>query len=311
MTWSFSIAVLSGLICFAAANCAADENILQIKVDGKDLIGYQAKPMSDPKGGDKFKGSNFIHPLRTPSGFVVTDVQPSDHLHHFGLWWPWKYIETEGRKVLCWELQKGDGIIEAQESKVTPEGFTAKSIYIDRKAKDGPRTLINETINAKVSKIIDQPARGYNLDIEIIHEAAINKPVTVVKYRYSGFALRGTPAWNKDNSTVLTNEGKNYDASNFTRAKWVQVEGNAEEGHKAGLLLMSRPDNQDHPELLRTWNSGTHNGAIFINFNTVQKESWVFEPGKKYTRNFRVFVYDGTLSAEKAEGLWQRYSGEK
>ena len=296
---------------FVAANSRADENTQQIKVDGKELIGYQAKPMSNPKGGDKFKGSNFIHPLKTPSGFVVTDVQPSDHLHHFGLWWPWKYIETEGRKVLCWELQKGDGVIQAQESRATPEGFTANSIYIDRKAKDGPRTLINETVNAKVSKIIDQPVRGYNLDLEIVHEVTIDKPVTVVKYRYSGFALRGTPAWNKDNSTVLTSEGKDYDSSNFTPAKWVKVEGDAEKDQKAGLLMMSHPGNHAHPELLRTWNSGTHNGAIFINFNTVQKESWVFEPGKKYTRNFRVFVYDGTLTAEKADALWTQYSSGK
>ena len=288
---------------------AEDSELLKVKVDGADLVCYQAKPMSKPKGGqDQFPGSNFIHPLKTPSGFVVTDLQPGDHLHHFGLWWPWKYIETEGRKVLCWELQKGDGLIQAKESKLTEDGFTAKSVYIDRKAKGGAKVLLHETLNVKVSKIIDKPARGYILDLEIVHEVAGDKPITVSKYRYSGFSFRGTPAWDAKTSSVLTSEGKDYDAANFTRSKWVRVEGQAGEGKTAGVLLMSRSDNQDHPEKLRTWNKKTHHGSIFVNFNTVQEKSWVFEPGKKYPRNFRVFVYDGKVTAEQAEGMWKAYA---
>ena len=304
---SFVVPMIYVLGCLAASGDASDETLLRVRVHDKELIGYQTKPLLKPRGGDQFKGSNFIHPLKTPFGSVVTEIQPSDHLHHFGLWWPWKYLEVEGRKVLCWELQNGDGLVRAQKSNPTPEGFTAKSIYVDRKAPGGPRTLINETLNARISKIVDHPVRGYSLDLEIIHETAVDKPVTVLKYRYSGFAFRGTSKWNKNNSSVLTSEGKDYDSSNSTRAKWVQVEGSTEEGHTAGVLLMSCPRNHDHPELLRTWNSRTHNGAIFINFNSVQNASWRFEPGKKYTRRFRVFVYDGTLSAEQAEAMWGQY----
>lgn len=308
MKMSFLFSIIIYAVCFPASVTQADDEKLIVKVDGKELITYQAKPMLNPKGGDKFHGSNFIHPLKTPSGFVVTDLQPSDHLHHFGLWWPWKYIEVDGRKILCWELQKGDGIVQAQGGKLTADGFTSKSIYVDRKCKDGPRTVLNETLNAKVSKITEEPVKGYNLDMEIIHETAIDKPVTISKYRYSGFSLRGTPVWNKDNSTVVTSEGKTYDKSNFTRAKWVRVEGDAGNGRSAGILMMSHPGNHDHPELLRTWDPKTQNGAVFVNFNTVQDKPWVFEPGKKYTRKFRVFVYDGKLSTGDAEKLWMKYA---
>ena len=54
--------------------------------------------------------------------------------------------------------------------------------------------VLNETLNAKVSKITERPVRGYHLDLEIVHETAVDKPVTVTTYRYSGFSLRGTPA---------------------------------------------------------------------------------------------------------------------
>ena len=296
------------VIILAGIHAGADDTTLKVKVEGSELVSYQAKPMTNPQGGSKFKGSNFFHPLKTPSGFVVTDSQPSDHRHHFGLWWPWKYLEIEGRQVLCWELQQNDGIIEAKESSATPGGFTAKSVYVDRQAPGGPRTLINETLNVEISKIDDSPARGYNLDLEIIHEVAVDKPITVSKYRYSGFSLRGAAKWKSSNSTVLTSEGKDRNTSTFSRAKWVRVEGEAENDNKAGVLLMSCPANHDHPERLRTWGSKQRNGAVFINFNSVQEKSWVFEPVRKYTRNFRVFVYDGTLSTEQAEELWKQYS---
>jgi hypothetical protein len=284
---------------------------LLIKVDGRELVTYQAKPMSNPAGGDKFKGSNFIHPLKTPSGFVVTDSQPADHLHHFGLWWPWKYVGTDNRKVLCWELQQNDGIIEAKESALTDGGFTAGSVYTDRKVPGGPKALLHETLNVNLSEITDTPASGYFMDLEIVHEIPGKTPLTIHAHHYSGFAIRAARSWNRDNSTLLTSEGKNRDDSNTTCARWVRLEGDAGEKKTAGVLLMSRPDNPRHPEHLRTWDSKTHNGALFINFNPVQEEPLRIEPGKKLTRNYRVFVYDGMLSAEAAEVLWKEYAQTK
>ena len=70
---------------------------------------------------------------------------------------------------------------------------------------------------------------------------------------------------------------------------------------------MSHPDNHAHPEKLRTWDK-QHNGAIFVNFNPVQDRSWLFEPGKKHIRNYRLFVYDGTVSSADSEMLWKEYS---
>ena len=286
--------------------CLADDGTVMLDVGGNALVSYQSAPMVNPPNGDKFKGSNFFHPLKTPSGFVVTDSHPGDHPHHFGLWWPWKYVETGGRKVLCWELQKGDGIIEAKESALTKNGLTAKSVFIDRKAAGGPSILLNETLNATTSGIVDSPAKGYFLDLEIIHEVAGKAPLTVTAYRYSGFSLRGTHFWNAKNSTVLTSEGKTRYEANFTRGRWVRVQGKTESGGMAGVLLMSWPDNYDHPEKLRTWDK-QHGGAIFVNFNSVMEKPWVFQPGKAYTRHYRVFVYDGEVSAADAEALWKAY----
>lgn len=296
--------LVAGVVCGAVGS---DEQLV-VQVEGRDLVTYQAQPMSAPKGGDKFRASDFLHPLKTPAGFCVTDLQPDDHLHHMGLWWPWKHVEVDGRSVRCWELQAEDGIVQTQDARKTPDGFIAHSIYLDRKAPGGPTTLLNETIQAKVSKILNTPANGYNLDLTIVEEAASGKTLTITTYNYSGFTLRGSPYWNSTNSTVLTSEGIGYDQANNTRARWVRVEGATPEGKTAGLVMMSHSSNQEHPEWLRTWSPKINHGAVFVNFNTVQKTPWVLEPGKKYSRNFRVFVYDGKVSSEEAEKLWQAYT---
>ena len=162
VSWICVSALVATAICSAGAD--KGKEIMQIVVEGRKLVTYQSEPMSKPRGGDMFKGSNFIHPLKTPSGFVVTDLQPDDHLHHFGLWWPWKFIEVGGRNVLFWELQNGEGIIQAQNVSPVGNGFSAKSVYIDRKAARGPLTVLAETANVAASAITDEPAKGYFLD---------------------------------------------------------------------------------------------------------------------------------------------------
>lgn len=281
-----------------------------IPVGGEDRITYQAAPLENPVGGQEFKGSNFIHPLKTPSGFVVTDSQPKDHAHHFGVWWPWKFIEYDGRKILCWELQKGDGVVQAVENSATENGLITKSVYIDRKAPEGPTVCLNETATVTVSNIMEKPARGYYLDLKIDHEVAGDKPITINKYRYSGLGYRGTALWNKDNSTILTSEGAVRADANAKAARWIRIEGTNGNAGSAGIVMMGHPENHSHPEKLRTWNEGFYNGAIFINFNPVMDESWTFEPGKTYTRNYRLFVYDGELDRADADWLWEKYAGQ-
>ncbi len=302
-----SITLLSAILALAFACPLMASDRVAIKVSDKELISYQATPLVTPKGGDAFQGSHFIHPLKTPSGFIVTDCQPDDHKHHFGLWWPWKFIQTGDRKINCWELQQGDGLIQATENTQIKNGLSTKSIYIDRKAPGGPITLLNETTTITASGIVNQPAIGYFLDLDIVQYTEGHTNITIPTYRYSGFSLRGTPVWNKNNSTILTSEGKERLTANFTHARWVKVEGQTDHPEDAGIILMSHPTNQAHPEKLRTWDK-QHKGAIFINFNTVADKSWRFEPHKRYSRSYRAFVYDGQVSAAQAEELWQAYA---
>ncbi|TVP79528.1 MAG: hypothetical protein EA353_06015 [Puniceicoccaceae bacterium] len=281
--------------------------VMHFELAGEPLIQYQAAPLENARGGKRFSGSNFIHPLKTPSGFSVTHSQPLDHWHHFGLWWPWKYVKQGERQVLFWELQRQQGIIEATGAVRTADGFTAESVYIDRNADGGPQEWIREEVHATISDLVDAPAHGYHLDLAITQHVLGDAPLEIVRYRYSGFTLRGAQKWNRGNSSVLTSEGLDYAHSQGTRARWILVQGANDSGGTSGILMMSHPKNQNHPEHLRTWDPSTLNGAIFVNFNPVQEASFMIEPDTPHTRKYRVFVFDGDLSAHCAESLWDDY----
>ena len=307
------IAMLLTLALICPAVLLAEEQVA-MKAGDVEVLRYQAEPLSNPKGNanisaDEFKiASHFIHPLKTPSGFAVTEAQPADHPHHFGLWWPWKHIMNGDRELVTWEQQARQGYVRATSHRWENGNLVAEAEYVDRLAEGGPEVLLKETATLAVSEIVEQPAKGYYLDITISQTPAVERNVPVTAYRYSGFAMRGTLHWNNDNSTVLSSEGKDRTNGNGTKARWLRWQGTTPSGGQAGVLIMTHPRNRRYPEQIRIWPKDWHHGALFANFNPVMTDDWVLEPGKTYTRKYRLFVYDGEVSAEQADKLQAAYA---
>ncbi|MGV3533987.1 MAG: DUF6807 family protein, partial [Chthoniobacteraceae bacterium] len=94
---------------------AAADPAVSVKKEGKQLVfrtgereivRYQAEPGELPRPNIKeaFQRGAYLHPIQTPSGRVVTDDYPSDHLHHHGVWFPWTKTEFKGRKPDFWNM---------------------------------------------------------------------------------------------------------------------------------------------------------------------------------------------------------------
>ena len=302
------------IVLSSALLAAGASETVTLRIDGKPLATYQALPMSNPIGNadhppSDFKGSNFIHPLQTPSGFTITSSQPADHLHHFGLWWPWKHVQDGSRIINCWELQYGEGIVQGRHCESRNNEIISEIDYLDRKASGAPSPILVEQTRIRAISLKAFLADGYLLDLVIDQQTAVDRPIVIPVYRYSGFAIRATEHWNKDNSTILTSEGADRYSSNFSKARWVLVQGKTDSDGKAGTLIMSHPDNRAHPEKLRTWDE-QHDGAVFVNFNTVGDEPWTFLPGETYSRHYQLFVFDGSLEPDQAESIWRAFAGK-
>jgi hypothetical protein len=156
------------------------------------------------------------------------------------------------------------------------------------------------------------PARGpWIVDFTSLLSPASTSPLRILAYRYQGFSIRATEKWDDANSRLLTSEGMDKGNGNGTRARWIIVSGEADvPAGRSGVLFLSNPGNYNHPEQLRIWPTGSNGGveSVFVNFNPAQEQDWLLEPGNTYGLKYRMVVFDGEMTAERAERLWQEYA---
>jgi hypothetical protein len=294
----------------SAAIATGGEAAVELQQGGNQIFAWQHEPLSAPIGGDKFAASAFIHPLRTPSGFECTTIQPSDHLHHLGLWWPWKFIEVEGKKFNCWEIQEGQGAHVARSvknlsNKPDQAEWELINETVVKKPGASPMAVIHETVRLGVTLRTDATV----LDLSL-RQKAVGSPVEIVEYRYSGFSWRGPSFWNKDNSTMTTSGGKGRDEANGSPARWVVLSGATPSGGMASLLMMSAAEKlAGSPEKVRVWDSNAHHGAPFVNFNPVMEKPLTLDDAHPAvsSRKYRVIAADRVIDPASAEAEWQRW----
>lgn len=289
---------------------------IEIRDNEKLVFAWQSTPIKNPSGGPEFAGSAFIHPLCTPSGFKLTDAQPSDHLHHFGVWWPWKFLATGGQQFNTWELQNKQGRHVAVSAAVTSKSADEVILKLVNQSEIKDTT---DTTDTKYQPVINEQTTlrfarlgkdAYVLDLAVRQEPVEGKKIEVVKYRYSGFSWRGTPDFKKANSRMQTSGGHNRDTANGQTARWAMVSGDVPAGPQgqATILIMSAaPKNGGTPERLRVWNSKAGTDAQFINFNPVVETTQTMDadhPGVA-SRKYRLILADRSIHPAEAERLWQ------
>jgi hypothetical protein len=292
----------------------ADE--LTITDEGRPVLTYRISEMMPPEGVDPlYRRSGFIHPLRSPGGEVLTQIQPADHYHHYGIWGPWTKTRIGEREIDYWNLGKGEGTVRTKAILTSAFGpdhaaFTALQSHIDLGHEEGERVTMDEFYEVRYLGREQEEPR-YTVDITSIFRNVIEDTIVFEAYRYGGgLGFRATERWNSENSSVLTSEGEGRVTADGTLARWCLVEGESSvaEG-RSGILFMSHPANREHPEPMRVWPEDTQGGALFLDFCPIRYNEWVIEPGRDYTLKYRLVVFDGSLSAEEAEKYWKTFAG--
>ena len=287
-----------------------------VQNSGKNVLRYQHEAVLPPAGKkDLYRRGGFIHPLWSPKGAVLTRIQPPDHLHHYGIWNPWTRTTFEGRSVDFWNLGDGQGTVKVAANPILHTGpvfadIAARHEHVDLSAPhpSGAKTALDEIWHIRVWNSGSENG-PYLVDVQSILSCATDSAFKINAYRYQGFGFRATEKWDDRTAVLLSSEGKNKSDGNATRARWLDVRGVSDFG-RSGILFMTHPLNHNFPEQLRIWPTGINEGKenVFINFNPAQEQDWVLLPGKSYTLNYRMLVYDGELSPETMEKRWRDYA---
>lgn len=286
-----------------------DGSSLVLKSDGKNILQYNYALSSVPDGvSEIFARSGYIHPACTPSGFVLTCIQPVDHRHHYGIWNPWTHIIYEDCLYDLWNLGDSLGTVRADRVEAVYEGDVLAGFdsWLQHVifAPNGEKTIMNEEWRVRAT----QSGDAFVWDFESVLLPCAEKPVTIQAYRYQGFGCRATQKWTRDNCTMMTSEGLERPQIDGSTARWIYVNGDVD-GQRSGFMFMSFPDNYNTPEPLRIWNEDANGGRgdVFVNFCPTKTKDWVLVPGHTYRLRYRVIAFDGAMNPQLAEQLWQDY----
>jgi len=314
--------LVSGLISFQGMadqkgpTLAKEKNQTTIYIGDQAVLSYVHGETLPPEGIDPvFRRSAYIHPLCSPGGQELTRIQPPDHWHHYGIWNPWTRTSFFGDyKVDFWNLGERQGTVRFAEyldmlQEGNKAGFSVRHEHIYFKEDGSEGVAINE-----IWKLILQSLDGkaYMVDLACTLSTPLEGGITLEQYRYGGgLGYRGTGSWWPGNATVLTSEGKTWSDADATHARWVRIEGESSvtEG-RSGILFLSHPENQSHPEPMRMWPPDSNGGKenMFFEFCPIRHQPWVLERGKQYELKYRMVVFDGELTREQAEAYWNDFN---
>jgi hypothetical protein len=290
-----------------------EDGTLTLRAGDENLLRYQFQTVMPPQGVDPiFKRSAFIHPLWAPHGQVLTRIQPPDHHHHYGLWNPWTHVLFEGDTVDFWNLVAKQGTVRfAGFNSITTGNifaeYSARHEHVAFGKSGQEKVAINEVQTVRV--YVPQDSKDYYIADITVQMNCPGSEVRLLEYRYGGIGWRATEQWTKENSKVLTSEGKTRKEADGSKARWCIVEG-VVDGENAGAVMMSYPTNYNYPEPLRIWpeNANRNRGDMFANFSPTKDMDWLLEPGKNYVLKYRFVVFNGSFSKEKAEAAWKYFA---
>lgn len=277
------------------------------------LLQYNYRTVYPPAGIDTvFRRSGFIHPLWAPNQGELTNMQPKDHYHHFGIWNPWTDTKFEGEEVDFWNLYKKQGTVRFAGFRSKTEGavwggFSALQDHIVFKKDQVEKTALHEILDIRAYNNEAHP-ETQTWDFVSTQSCATSSPILLKQYRYGGgFNLRGNGDWNPNNSTILTSEGHTRKDADSTTGRWIKITGDTKKG-RAGLLIMAHPSDYNFPVPLRVWPDKDQNGQVAVFFTPTKTKSWEMQPGQQYVQRYRVMVYNGDLTPGQAEAAWQDYA---
>ncbi len=293
-----------------SVTASASGSDIAIAITGKPALTYVGGagrlPSSDIKPA--YQRGGYIHPVRTPSGRIVTDDYPADHRHQHGVMFAWTSAEFEGRKTDFWNMGNSLGRVETVDVRSTLEGpvyagWIARHRYVDL-TSGAPRPALDEGWTTRVYSLGAGPQTLHVFDVDIRQTPATATPLVLPEYHYGGMAVRGAGSFMgaPDNEIVLTSDGKNRVAADGARARWVHISGQVD-GAVAGIAMLGHPDNFRAPEPMRV-----HPVDPYVCFVPSRLGAWTITAERPHVARYRFVAADGPADSALLDRLWRDYA---
>ncbi len=267
---------------------------LVIRHGDREAAVYRSTAVAPPAGLDPvYTRGGFLHPLRSPSGQILTNASPRHHAHHYGVWSGWKRAVLGEREADLWLPAARTGSVEALGIESRSSGPVFAGFRARHRFKIGGRPAIEETWDVKLFAV----AGVYVLDLQSIQE--VTAAVQISEHRYGGIGFRGPPAWEgKDGMLVRTNEGKAREAAQGSRPDWFVCSGT---GGAVGLI--GHASNLRAPQSVRV-----HPDEPFLNWSLPADGAFGLVPGAPLRLRYRFVLADAAPPEALMNALSRSFS---
>jgi len=292
------------------ATAAADGDDINVAIGGRKVLTYIGGGGRLPSADIKppYQRGGYIHPVRSPSGRIVTDDYPADHRHQHGIMFAWTNAEFEGRKTDFWNMGDAKGRVEAVTIDRVESGrifasWTARHRYVDL-TSGAAKPALDELWQTRVYAVDATSLPYFVFDVEVQQKPATALPLVLPEYHYGGMALRGAASFigAPANESVLTSEGKDRASADNTRARWAHISGRID-GAVAGIAMLGHPDNFRAPEPLRV-----HPTDPYICFAPSRLGAWSITAERPHSARYRFVAADGPADSALLDRLWRDYA---
>jgi len=258
---------------------------------------------------DPTQGKPYFHPLATPGGTMLTDLRPTDHPWHRGLWWSWKFING----LNYWEEAPDTGRSEGATELVSMSCTTSNddSARIDCSLAYHPWNAPTVMTERRVL-VISAPTGGQFMiewlsEFTAITNVTLDRTPVVGKRNgmswggYAGLSLRMAPAL-RTGTTFRNSEGAHgMEALQGKPARWLSVQ--TTNGAAAGVVLLDHPDNPRHPVCWYLSDSMPYVSPALL-FNAPLK----LVAGTSLRLRYALWVHDGARTADDIEAKWRSFA---
>ena len=288
----------------------ADDVAISVKGSGggAPVVQYVggAGALPAPEIKPTFRRGGYLHPVRTPSGRIVTDDYPADHRHHHGIWFAWTRTVFQGRAPDFWNMGDGKARVEFEAledvwSGAVHGGLLAKHRYVDL-TSGSPVTVLAEQWRTRVFAGSAAP-RHHMFDVEVAQTNVTGDPLLLPEYHYGGIGVRGAASFVRlENVQFMTSEGKDRATGDGTESRWVVISGDVD-GRRASLAILAHPANFRAPERMRI-----HPTDPYVSYAPSRSGPWVIAQGATHTARYRFVSFDGPPDAAELRRLWLDYA---
>ncbi len=237
----------------------------------------------------------FVHPLRTPSGAVLTIDAPADHPWHHALWFTIKFVNGEN----FWEEYGEFGLLRTTAVDGDPAASVTASIEW-RRPHGGEVVLHEQRALATVALDDDAYVINWSERLTPAVDVVLDRTPFTTWGGYGGLTLRGAPDFT---DTVLTTPSGTHERLLGEPAPWCALDGVAarDDGSRAdaGILIVDHAANVRAPT---PWYASTRAAtygdgwANFVNAAFLWDAPLSLAVDEVLALHYSVIVHDGRWS---------------